>query len=135
MNSLVISRQHYQQLIQHLEEVYPEEGCGLIAGDNGVVQNIYPIRNRLASKTAYEMDPREQLAAMLEIDRSEMNLLAIYHSHPFGPAEPSVSDISKAYYPEAVHLIINWDANHNPTMRVFSISAGSVKEGQLDVGS
>jgi proteasome lid subunit RPN8/RPN11 len=135
MDSLVLSRQHFQQLIQHLEEVYPEEGCGLIAGDNGVVQNIYPIRNRLASNTEYEMDPGEQLAAMLEIDRSEMNLLAIYHSHPFGPSEPSVSDISKAYYPEAAHLIISWDVNHNPTMRVFSILAGSVKEQQLDVGS
>jgi proteasome lid subunit RPN8/RPN11 len=135
MDSLVLSRQHFQQLIQHLEEVYPEEGCGLIAGDNGVVQNIYPIRNRLASNTEYEMDPGEQLAAMLEIDRSEMNLLAIYHSHPFGPSEPSVSDISKAYYPEAAHLIISWDVNHNPTMRVFSILAGSIIEQQLDVGS
>ncbi len=107
----------------------------MAAGRSRVVQHIYPIRNVLASKTAYEMDPREQLAAMIEIDRSEMDLLAIYHSHPYGPAEPSYSDISKAYYPGAVQLIISWDANKYPTMRVFSIAAGSVKEGQLEVGS
>ena len=130
----LINRWQYEQLLRHLNDVYPEEGCGLIAGNKGITKKVYPIRNMLASKTAFEMEPIEQLTAMLDMDNKGLDLLAIYHSHPSGPPVPSETDISNAYYPEAAHLIISWESNHKPTLRAFSILAGRATEQQLIVG-
>lgn len=131
MISLRLKRPLFQQIIRHLEDVLPEEGCGLIAGTEGLAQTVYPVRNSLASPIAYEMEPVEQLEAMLDLENRGLDLLAIYHSHPHGPAEPSETDISMAYYPEAAYLIISWDRNHKLTARAFFIVDGKVTEQEL----
>jgi proteasome lid subunit RPN8/RPN11 len=51
------------------------------------------------------MEPGEQLKAMLAIEEAGEELLAIYHSHPGGPAWPSPSDVAEAAYPGVIHLI------------------------------
>ena len=131
MISLRMKRPLYRQILGHLEDVIPEEGCGLIGGTNGTAQMVYPVRNSLASPIAYEMDRVEQLEAMLDLEQRGLDLLAIYHSHPHGPAEPSAMDISMAYYPEAAYLIMSWDGNHKLTARAFFIVDGKVTEQEL----
>ena len=133
MNSLKLDSKQYQKILQHLEELLPEEGCGLIAGKDGIAQRVYPVRNSLASPTAYEMEPVEQLEAMLDMDKRGLDLLAIYHSHPHGPVEPSQMDISMAYYPEAAYLIVSWDGGHLPTIRAFFIVNGRTKEMEIKI--
>lgn len=134
MKSLKINSDHLEQMIKHLEEVFPQEGCGLAAGKSSHVERIYPVKNSLASSTAFEMDPLEQIEAMLDMDSRQLEFLAIFHSHPFGPAEPSHTDISMAYYPEAAHIIVSWDAGHHRSIRLFSIINGVVDEMELELG-
>ena len=128
MESLEINKSNYERIMAHLLGLHPLEGCGLMAGRNGVVQIIYQISNRLNSPVAFEMDPEEQLAAMLDIEQRELELLAIYHSHPHGPATPSAVDIKMNYYPKTAHVIVSWSDPDRPTARAFRIQGGDISE-------
>lgn len=123
-----ISKSHHVVMLEQLKLAYPLEGCGIMAGEEDTVRQIYPITNRLASPIAYEMDPKEQLAAMLDIEDRGWKLLAIYHSHPNGPETPSTSDVLQAYYPEACYVIVSWQQYQHPVVRAFRIVDGMVEE-------
>lgn len=108
-----------------------EEACGLVAGRWGSPaysgELIVPVTNQLHSPARYQMDPQEQMDALLNIEKSGMDLVAIYHSHPHGPAIPSPTDIAEAYYPESIMLIwshqdIEWSC------RGFFVRLGEVQE-------
>lgn len=130
---LTIKQEAFERMLEQLRQDYPLEGCGLMAGQAGFVQKLYPVTNSLASPTAYEMEPVEQLAAMLDMEAHNWDLLAIYHSHPNGPEVPSRTDIDKAYYPEAVHVIVSWRDLDHPSARVFNIVEGQVTEISLRI--
>ena len=125
---LRIPRPLVTQMIAHCQAVYPEEGCGLLAGKEQLVSQHYPIENILHSPTAFEMDPLQQVNAMLTIEAEAKTLLAIYHSHPRGPSVPSATDIAQAYYPEAVNVIVSLVNMEAPELRGFRILDGTVSE-------
>lgn len=81
------------------------EACGLVAGNENESAHIYEISNEANSPISFRMAPKEQLAAFLEMEKMGWNLLAIYHSHPAGPAMPSALDLSEAAYPHTAQLI------------------------------
>ena len=85
----------------------PAEACGLIAGKDGVAVRSYRIPNADPSIYRYNMEPKAQLRAMDEIDSAGWDLLAIYHSHTHTPAYPSPTDISLAFYPDSLYLIVS----------------------------
>jgi proteasome lid subunit RPN8/RPN11 len=115
-------------MLAHVLEVYPLEGCGLLAGKSGRVSRRYPVANILASPDRYEMDPYQQLQALHELEGAGLELLAIYHSHPQGPDHPSTIDIDRAYYPEALHVIVSLRERSQPTVRAFEIVEERVDE-------
>ncbi|MCI0395027.1 MAG: M67 family metallopeptidase [Chloroflexi bacterium] len=123
----------YQALLEHLQAVYPLEGCGFMAGRDGVVYRLYPVANRLTSARAYEMEPQEQVAALLDMEASGWDLLAIYHSHPQGPELPSPTDVAQAHYPEAIQVIVSLQDLDRPVVRGFTIVEGQVGEALLQV--
>lgn len=125
---LRLSRPLAAQLLAHVESVYPEEGCGLLAGRAGHITDIYPIENILHSQTAYEMAPLPQVETMVAIEAGGGELCAIYHSHPHSPAYPSPTDVAQAYYPEAVYLIVSLQTRQQPVIRGFMIVEGVVTE-------
>ena len=131
--TLRLKMSDYKAMLAQLQAAYPLEGCGLMAGRDGTVQRIYPVANRLASPYAFEMEPAEQVRAMLDLEERGLELLAIYHSHPKGPAGPSASDVARAYYPEAAQLIVSLSDREHPTVRAFSIADGRVGELSLQI--
>ena len=104
-----------------------------MAGEAGIIQQIYPVKNILSSSVAYEMDPTQQVNAMLELEDQGWELLAIYHSHPFGPPTPSPSDIAQATYPEAAYVIVSLRDMRSPSIRAFKIKEATVFEIKLEV--
>ncbi len=104
-----------------------------MAGKGGRVLRIYNVDNRLASPSAYEMDPQQQLEAMLDLEEHGWDLLAIFHSHPSGPATPSIVDLSTAYYPEAVYVIVSFVNPDRPVSKAFTLGEGRVEEIPLIV--
>lgn len=128
-----MAQKDYEAMLSALREVYPLEGCGLLAGRKGKVMQLYPVDNILGSSVAFEMDPRQQLAAMIAFEEVGWELTAIYHSHPQGPQKPSPTDVARAYYPDALHLIVSFESPTHPTARAFSIVDGQVIEVQLRI--
>ncbi len=122
-----------EEVIEHSKACYPEEGCGLIAGARNVGSMFAPIENALKSPTEYEMEPAQLIHALREMRSAGTQLVAIYHSHPRGPAQPSKKDIERAYYPEAAHLIVSLAERERPQIAAFRIMDGETFEIELHV--
>jgi proteasome lid subunit RPN8/RPN11 len=126
---LTIKQPFLDQMLDHLQAEYPLEGCGLLAGrEDGWVTAVYPIHNILQSPTNYEMDPRQQIQAILDIEANGWQMVAIFHSHPQGPEHPSPTDIALAFYPDAAHIIVSLQNQTTPVMRAFTIEGQTVTE-------
>lgn len=136
ISRLILSETHLLKMRSEAESLAPEEACGILVGvyqgDTSVSYHIIPITNSLHSRTRFYMAPEELISQFIEMDKNDLQLVGIYHSHPMGPAEPSGTDIAEAYYPEAVHLI--WSRIEGEwAYKCFSIQNGVVKQVKVDV--
>ena len=120
---LTIASGILEQVVQHARNTYPHEACGLLVGRNEADRFI-PITNISTHAQAFDMDPAELIATLRSLRDTGEELLAIFHSHPHGPAEPSKTDISRAYYPEAAHLIVSLADPERPQAVAFRIIDG-----------
>lgn len=100
-----LMRAHRLQMQKDVQGRDNEEACGVVAGLGGQSTAVFEMTNTLHSPFRFQLDPREQFQVFQTLENSGWELLAIYHSHPRGPAGPSASDIEQAYYPEAVYLV------------------------------
>lgn len=132
MDLLRFPRALIDDMIAHVTAHLPDEACGLVGGRDGRAERLYPIENMLHSPVMYEMEPLQQVRAMLAIEEEGLELLAIYHSHPNGPARPSTSDVAQAYYPDTAQIIISLAERARPSVRAFMIAAGQVREIAVD---
>jgi proteasome lid subunit RPN8/RPN11 len=131
-SKILLFQKHWDQMHADVIDRAPLEACGLVAGREDRSHKVFPISNILHSPIRFKMDPQEQLNALLSIEADGWDLLAIYHSHPAGPAYPSPTDISEAAYPEAVNII--WYPHKGDwSCRGYSIQAGAVTEIPLEV--
>jgi proteasome lid subunit RPN8/RPN11 len=125
-----------EKVVEHAKTCHPQEGCGLIVGPSRgslpqrevLGSRFVPMHNALASATAFEMDPGQLVSTLREMRNAGEELVAIYHSHPHGPAYPSQTDIERAYYPEAAHLIVSLAEPERPRTAAFRIFEGEVIE-------
>lgn len=132
-NSINFNGEHIQEAISHLNMNLPNEGCGLIAGINHKSKAVFPIENVLKSPKRFLMNPQEQIKAMIEIENNHWELLAIYHSHPNGPAHPSRTDIQEGLnYPSVPQIIFNFQ-NKQWAYKGYIIGAENFYEIQLIV--
>lgn len=106
---IIVKQEMLAALLRQAQEGAPEEICGLLVGIGECVSHVLPVTNELHSATRFRMEPREQLAGFLWYEENGLDLLAIYHSHPCGPAEPSPTDIDEFAYPGTISMIISLD--------------------------
>jgi proteasome lid subunit RPN8/RPN11 len=102
---LRLTQQQVEQMKADVASRFPQEACGLVGGREGQAFEIFPVTNVLHSPARFRMDPQEQWQVFQKIDDHGWDLLAIYHSHPAGPAGLSATDIAEAFYPEVIHLV------------------------------
>jgi proteasome lid subunit RPN8/RPN11 len=121
--SLVLDQNSYDQIVDHLQSVMPEEGCGLLAGLGGIVRRVIPVDNVLRSQARFRMDPAQQVWAMHSIRDAGLELMGIYHSHPQGSGDLSSTDIKESAYPEAAYLIL-WPEGDHWDVRCYSLVDG-----------
>ena len=127
----MLSKTHWQEMLDHVERHAPLEACGFLAGKNDEVQRVIFVRNQAQSPVRFVMDPYEQLQALDWIDSTGLDLLGIFHSHPAGPEIASPTDVAEAAY-EVVHMIWSrtqglWQA------RGFWIENGKVTQVSLKI--
>ena len=121
-------------IVDHAMRDAPRECCGIIAGRDGVPMRLYETRNVAAGNRFYEIDPAQLIELEFrEFPAQELELVAIYHSHPESPAYPSPTDVELAFWPDAVFLICSLADSESPEIRGFLIRDGRVNEVELDV--
>jgi [CysO sulfur-carrier protein]-S-L-cysteine hydrolase len=128
---LRISKEHWQEMLAHVDRHAPLEACGLLAGKNNRVEKVILIQNQAQSPTRFVMEPYEQLQAFDWIESNGLDLLGIFHSHPAGPQTASFTDIAEAAY-EVIQLI--WSRTQGAWQaRAFWIENGSATEVSLQI--
>ncbi len=130
---LTITRADYERILKHCQDEYPNEACGILAGHDGVAERIFFMINAEPSPSFYVMEPQEQFRVMKEMRQEGLILVGIYHSHTGSQAYPSSTDVSLAYYPEAVYLIITLMDRKNPATRGFTIIEGKITEVPVNI--
>ena len=131
-------------LVAHARAELPNEMCGMVAGtaapsDGGRPTTWHPTRNVAASPFRYEVHPEDLLRVSLDIDDRDEVVWAIVHSHVRSPARPSSTDVERAFYPDALFLLVSLDeaeadpATGAPSVRAWRIVDGQVFEVGLDI--
>jgi len=109
----------------HAEQEYPHECCGIVlrtSEDTWVIRRCTNIQDELHrrnptsfprdARTAYYIDPREQMQILRDADEQGWAIRGFYHSHPDHPARFSEEDEQRAMpwemplYPDAFYLIV-----------------------------
>ena len=127
-----ISESDVKAIFKQGKEESPLEACGYLAGKNGSVIKIVPMRNIDKSEEHFSFDPAEQFKVMRESRNEGLDILGVYHTHPNSPARPSVEDIKLAYDSSVVYVI----ASLLPGMeeiKAYKITKGEVNEELLMV--
>lgn len=107
------------------------ECCGLLAGRDGVITEILPARNALASATAYEIAPRELFDLFRTLRENRLTHLGQYHSHLWSENFPSPKDIELAAYPDHPYFIVSPQGDAPNPVRAFLIRDGRVQELEI----
>ncbi len=125
------------EIVREVEAGYPDEVCGMVIGRPGVpesyqVRGVANVANREPqedrdgvrrdARTAYLMDPREELRVLREADERGWDVLCVYHSHPDHDAYFSRMDCDRALTPEREPL---WPG---ATYLVVSVVGGRARD-------
>ena len=131
--ALRLSSDHLLDVVAHARETFPHECCGLLAGRDGRAVRVYRGRNVDESPYTYRLDDRQLLQFLREMDQDGLDIVGIYHSHTASEATPSRTDVARAFYPEAVYVIISLQHPEHPVVRGFRIVDGTVAEEDVIV--
>ena len=118
------------QIIDHVRQCLPEEGCGFLIGRESRATRFVPVPNALGSPTAFEVEPGVLFGLMRDLRSSGEDLVGICHSHPVGTARPSARDVADAHYPSSFYLIVSL-AESEPEVRAWRIVDGNVQEAEI----
>lgn len=119
---------------QHLRSCAPEEGVGLWLGRGGRVLQQLPLINRHPRpQQAYLADPQELAHQLFTARERQLELLAIYHSHPEGSAQPSTTDRAQAFWPVPQVIFALQENHYRAWLLPEGRSAMVVVENDADV--
>ncbi|MEA2482436.1 MAG: [CysO sulfur-carrier protein]-S-L-cysteine hydrolase [Thermoleophilaceae bacterium] len=124
-----ISQAQLDEVIAHAQADAPNECCGYMSLDDGSVAEVFRAENIKNSPYGYELGFKD-LRAANELEDAGLQV-AIYHSHPRSPAEPSQTDINLAHYPHWLYVIVSLAGE--PEMRAWRIGDGRVQEEPVTV--
>lgn len=110
----------------HAGREAPRECVGALGGRvaEGAAEALalYPLANVSPDpERTYLADPGHLLRALRAMEAGGLALVALYHSHPRGPAQPSVTDRRLAAYP-VPYVIADL---HTRTLHAYRLPEGS----------
>ena len=132
MSELRISRELADDMVEHLRQERPNEGCGILASKEGVIVKVFRMTNASGSPLRYSLDPKEQFAAYKVLDDEGWELGGVFHSHTHTEAYPSPTDVRMAS--EDVPYVIVSLAQDPPSIRAFRITKANWTdtEGEIE---
>ena len=117
-----------EMMIGHALREAPNECCGLLLGQGGVMKRLVPMKSDPPAPDMYYMDPVQQVEVFTEMQEHGQSILRNYHSHPKSPAEPSGADLQLAYHRGLAYLIISLADADNPEVRAFMLHESGFEE-------
>ncbi|MCX9013881.1 MAG: M67 family metallopeptidase [Candidatus Methanoperedens sp.] len=113
ISELRISRLDLELIQGELEANSPYEACGVLVGtidrDTAVVEKAVPITNSKRTTTSFELEPEEFYNAWNNAEKSGMEIVGVYHTHPNSSAVPSMWDRETMQNDMGVWLIAGSD--------------------------
>ena len=97
-----------EKMKAHLAGSYPDEGCGILAGDDsGSIEEVFSTVNGSVTERStghYEIDPLTMFELETKAEEKGYSILGFYHSHPDCP--PMMSSEDKEYMiPNMLYVI------------------------------
>jgi proteasome lid subunit RPN8/RPN11 len=79
-----ISKAAWDTMVSHVEGTFPKEGCGLMIGSDGVVQEAVPVPNSYTGpqEDFFVIDPKDLHRVDRESREKGLDVLGVFHSHP-----------------------------------------------------
>jgi desampylase len=118
--TLRISSDQRQQLFNWAEQAAPNECCGLLFGENGLVAEMELVANVAADPARhFELDPKALITAEKAARAGGKPILGYFHSHPSGDCSPSMTDAAQAAPDGRIWVIVGggemavWQAVEN----------------------
>src|SRR3954466_8042370 len=128
-----VSRAIYNEMVAHAQEDRPFEACGVLAGAGGTVTGLHRARNGAdLFGVRYEIDPGDFLKINRAIDDGDLDMIGIYHSHPFTRAYPSATDMAQAWE-GLVYVIVSLRDFLRPEVRAFTVADDVVSEVAVEI--
>jgi len=131
---LTISKTLYEEVVAHCRSRYPKEACGILAGQDGVVAQVYPMTNVEDSPISYAMDPKEQLQIEKQMRRRGQRMVGIYHSHTASEAHPSSVDVRLAISPDVSYVLVSLKDPKQPDFKSYRIEGTAITSEPCRIG-
>ena len=122
-------------VVAHAQRDAPDECCGLVSVRDGAAVGVHPLENHAHSPMRFEVDGRELLGILDEIEEGGAELGAIYHSHTRSDPHPSQTDVNFAANWPGVEWLIVGTAGREPVVRSFTIDGGTITEVDVTHGA
>ena len=135
---LRLPRKLYDEVIAHCQQEYPKEACGILAGRDRTVEQVFAMTNIDSSPISYALDPMEHLRVEKQIRQAGLQALAIYHSHTATEARPSPVDVARAsepgvelLMPEVSYVLVSLKDRQRPVVKSYRIHDMTVSEEEV----
>lgn len=127
---LLLARPLWDRVVAHCLDGLPLEACGLLAGRDEEVVEVYPTTNAARSARLYTVEPVDVLRADRAATAAGLELIGVWHSHTHTLAYPSPTDIAQAPDPEWHYVLVSL-SDVEPVVRSYRIMDGKVQEEPL----
>ena len=132
---LTIPTALYEEIIAHCRSRFPKEACGILAGHDGAVAQVYPMTNVEDSPIGYAMDPKEQLHIEKQMRQRQQRMVGVYHSHTAGAAYPSSVDVRLAISPDVSYVLVSLKDPKEPDFKSYRIDGTTITPEPCRIGA
>lgn len=135
LDSMIITFKQLEMLKGLAEKAYPSEACALLAGsvevygssNTYVVKQVIEVDNADRSSISFSMSDEDLIKAYDIMSSNGLELVGIFHTHPFSSAYPSGKDLRYMQINPVPWIILAGDE-----IRAFMVDEGKgVKELRL----
>ena len=115
-----------EEIIAHCRSTFPKEACGILAGKDETVEQVYRMTNVEDSPIGYSMDPKEQLQIEKQMRQRGQRMVGIFHSHTSSDAYPSSVDVSLAISPDVSYVLVSLKDQARPDVKSYRIEGTTI---------
>jgi [CysO sulfur-carrier protein]-S-L-cysteine hydrolase len=134
IDRIILTTQQHNNLVSLAKNTLPNESCAILVGkttgkDVRII-DLIPMRNSDSSKVTFSMDPQQLMDMYQKVEKQDMHVVGIFHSHP---AEPTPSSIDKKFMEiNPVVWIIYSTITHRSRAYIFE---EKIKEVQMHIAN